>query len=58
MKNIHGNVKCDCGHPKKDHYQNGGYCHHSTHKNAGGCGCTWFHPNKKYIDKKVKKIAK
>lgn len=27
MKNkIHGNVKCDCGHTKKDHYQ-GGWFH-------------------------------
>lgn len=42
------NVKCDCGHYKKDHYQ-GGWCHSSGHPKAGECGCTWYHPNFKYI---------
>lgn len=49
MKRIHGNVKCDCGHTQKDHYQNGGWCHHTQHKKVGKCGCTWFYPNTKYI---------
>lgn len=52
-KKIHGNVKCDCGHPQKDHY-NGGWCHSGTHPKAGGCGCTWFHPNVRYINRKNK----
>ena len=52
MKNkIHGNVKRDCGHTKKDHYQ-GGWCHSSGHPKEGECGCTWFHPNVEYIKKK------
>jgi hypothetical protein len=52
MKTIHGNVKCDCGHTQKDHYNNIGFCHDSTHTNAGKCGCTWFHPNKRYVRRK------
>lgn len=51
---IHSNVKCDCGHTQKDHYQGTGWCHHSGHENPGKCGCTWYHPNEKYL-KKVKK---
>jgi hypothetical protein len=51
IKRPHGNIKCDCGHPRKDHY-NGGWCHDSSHKNSGACGCTWFHPNVKYIKRK------
>lgn len=59
MKNVHGNVKCDCGHKQKDHYQNNGACHHSQHENSGKCGCTWFHPNTKYIHKKnIEKLKK
>lgn len=42
------NVKCNCGHTLKDHYQ-GGWCHSAGHKNEGDCGCTWFHPNDKSI---------
>jgi hypothetical protein len=42
------NVKCDCGHTIKDHYR-GGWCHSSGHPNEGQCGCTWFHPNSKWI---------
>jgi hypothetical protein len=52
LQNVHGNVKCDCGHRRKDHYQNSGFCHHSKHPNQGKCGCTWFHPNVKYIKNK------
>lgn len=53
MKNkVHGNVKCDCGHKQKDHFNNEGYCHHSNHKDSGKCGCTWFHPNVGYVKKK------
>lgn len=51
---IHGNVKCDCGHKQKDHHLKTGFCHDETHKNSGQCGCTWFHPNMKYIYKKKK----
>jgi len=51
MTKIHGNIKCDCGHTQKDHHQGTGSCHDSTHKHHGKCGCTWFHPNVKYIQK-------
>lgn len=51
---IHGNVKCDCGHVQKDHYQGTGWCHHSEHPKAGECGCTWFWPNVNYIKNKKK----
>lgn len=54
---VHANVKCDCGHPAKDHYQNSGYCHHSKHPKAGQCGCTWFHPNVRYCLRQQKKAA-
>ena len=52
----HGNIKCDCGHTQKDHYQ-GGWCHSSGHPQAGKCGCTWFHPSVHYI-KKLKEKKK
>ena len=52
MKNTHGNVKCDCGHRQNDHHTNEGWCHSSNHKNPRQCGCTWFHPNVKYITRK------
>ena len=42
------NVKCNCGHTIKDHYR-GGWCHSGSHPQAGQCGCTWFHPNDKWI---------
>jgi hypothetical protein len=58
MTTIHGNVKCDCGHKQKDHHQNTGYCHHSQHPESGKCGCTWFHPNVKYVRKKKIEQAK
>jgi hypothetical protein len=58
MSKVHGNVKCDCGHPKKDHYRGEGCCHDSTHPKAGQCGCTWFHPNVIYIKRKIKKKEK
>ena len=45
------NVKCDFGHTQKHHYNGEGFCHHSKHLNAGKCGCSWFHPNIKYINK-------
>lgn len=50
----HGSIKCDCGHTQKDHYLGSGFCHDSTHKKAGQCGCTWFHPNVNYIRRKKK----
>ena len=59
MIKVHGNIKCDCGHTQKNHYHNKGYCHHSQHPNAGQCGCTWFHPNVKYVRrKKIEKAKK
>lgn len=54
-KKIHGNVKCDCGHPQKDHYNGEGWCHSGTHPKVGECGCTWFHPNVNYIKRRNKK---
>jgi len=48
---VNGNVKCDCGHTKKDHYLGEGFCHDSTHPKSGECGCTWYYPNTKYIKK-------
>ena len=30
LKLAHGNVKCNCGHTKKDHFR-GGACHSSGH---------------------------
>jgi hypothetical protein len=48
-------VKCNCGHYPKDHYQNSGWCHDSSHKNAGQCGCTFYYPNDKYIARQKKK---
>lgn len=47
----HGNIKCDCGHRQVDHYGLG-WCHSSTHKHPGKCGCTWFYPNIRYIQRK------
>jgi hypothetical protein len=47
-KKVPKNVKCNCGHTIKDHY-NGGWCHSSGHPNEGKCGCTWFYPNDKWI---------
>jgi len=46
----HG-VLCDCGHPARDHYNTEGYCHHSLHPQAGKCGCTWYWPNVKWLEK-------
>ncbi len=34
-------IKCDCGHRPRDHYCSEGCC--------DKCGCTWYHPNAKYI---------
>jgi len=51
MKNVPKNVKCDCGHTCKDHYQGIGFCHDSTHPKAGECGCTWFYPNINWVKK-------
>ena len=48
----HGNIKCDCGHRQKDHYNGEGWCHDSKHPKAGQCGCTWFYPNIYYIRRK------
>lgn len=43
------NVKCNCGHTSKDHYQGHGWCHSSGHSKEGQCGCTWFYPNDEWI---------
>ena len=37
----HKHVKCDCGCYMKDHFGDAGWCNK--------CGCTWYHPNHKYI---------
>ena len=37
-------VKCDCGHYPKDHYNRRGWCDE--------CGCTWYHPNYRYVLRK------
>lgn len=59
LKNIPKNVKCNCGHTAKDHYMGTGWCHHSEHLKSGECGCTWFHPNDKWVLKqKNKKLNK
>ena len=58
MSKIHGNIKCDCGHTQKDHFQGNGYCHHSEHKHPGKCGCTWFNPNVKYLINGSKRNSK
>jgi hypothetical protein len=41
MNKIPSNVKCDCGATKKQHYNGEGQYMVN--------GCTWFHPNIKYI---------
>jgi len=43
-------VKCDCGHYPKDHYNREGHC--------DKCGCTWYHPNVKYIKRKQKEVKR
>lgn len=51
-------IRCNCGHPAKDHYQGTGFCHHSEHPKAGDCGCTAFYPNDKWILKQQKLLKK
>ena len=58
MSKWHGNIKCNCGHPQKDHYRGEGWCHHSEHPKAGQCGCTWFYPSDYYILKRKEKRIK
>lgn len=59
---VPSNVKCNCGHTKKDHYK-GGWCHSSSHPEAGKCGCTFYAPNDRWIlnnppeRKMLKKLA-
>ena len=36
-------IICDCGHLAKDHYLKEGCC--------DKCGCTWYWPNHKWINK-------
>jgi hypothetical protein len=43
MKKIPLNVKCDCGETRKKHFNGEGACKLN--------GCTWFHPNFKYVIK-------
>lgn len=49
MKNLttqNKRITCDCGCPPKDHHKGVGQCSKS--------GCTWYHPNTRYIlDKKA-----
>jgi hypothetical protein len=56
-KEVPKNVKCDCGHTIKDHFQ-GGWCHSSGHPKESQCGCTWYHPNVNYIKRKKKEYEK
>lgn len=51
------NVKCNCGHTRKHHYK-GGWCHGKGHPKQGQCGCTWFHPNDRYLENMRKKKEK
>lgn len=50
-------IKCDCGHYSKDHYLGEGWCHHTQHPKAGECGCTWYYPNYRWLEKQ-KKLAR
>ena len=43
-------IKCDCGHYSKEHYLGEGCCDE--------CGCTWYYPNVKWIQKQQIKQAK
>lgn len=52
---IHANVKCNCGHTAKDHYNGQGWCHSFGHPRSGECGCTFFYPNDRYIIRKKQK---
>lgn len=45
---VPSNIKCNCGHTKKDHHK-GGWCHSSSHPRAGECGCTFYAPNDRWI---------
>lgn len=54
---VKAHIKCDCGHYAKDHYNREGWCHHSQHEHKGGCGCTWYYPNYRWIEKQ-KKLAR
>lgn len=49
-KKIPVNVKCDCRHTKKDHFEKSGQCNE--------CGCTWFHPSIFYIKTKNKELGR
>lgn len=44
---VHGNIKCDCSHTQKDHFNTEGCCKK--------CGCTWFYPNARYIEQMNKR---
>lgn len=33
-------ISCNCGHLRHEHFE-GGFCNQ--------CGCTWYHPNDKWI---------
>ena len=43
LKYAKKHIKCDCGHMAKDHYLYEGSCEK--------CGCTWYWPNTKWINK-------
>lgn len=42
-------IRCDCGHYSKDHYLGEGCCKE--------CGCTWYWPNHRWIQKQQIKQA-
>lgn len=42
-------IICDCGHYAKDHYLKEGACNK--------CGCTWYYPNYRWIERQ-KRIAR
>jgi hypothetical protein len=42
-------IVCNCGHLAKDHYLKEGCC--------DKCGCTWYYPNDKWLEKQRRIIA-
>lgn len=42
-------IVCDCGHYAKDHFQKEGWCNK--------CGCTWYYPNHRWLEKQRRIIA-
>jgi hypothetical protein len=48
-KKLYENIKCDCGHTAKTHFRNQGCC--------DDCGCTWYHPNVRWVKKNLSKLG-